>query len=304
MQATYTVALCTHNHADRLARTLRDLALVRSPQKAWELLIVDNASADDTPALLARHSWPQGWTVRVVREAKLGLSNARNRAIADATGEYVIFFDDDETADPDWLLAYERLIEAHRPDVFGGRIAVLFEDTRPAWLSDELLGFLGELARFPDIRPLTDPSTSFFGGNFGFRREIVSRIGDFSPDLGRKGGDNTGGEEVDFYRRALAAQLSIWWTPEALIHHRIQAAKLSPGYFRDLHYKQGRMEASRALDHRRGLPPPYLFGQLLRASTTLLRQVFTLGPARTLRQQMNVCYFAGRIVAHLRGPRR
>ena len=80
--------------------------------------------------------------------------------------------------------------------------------------------------------------------------------------LGRKGTDNTGGEEVDFYRRLLDAGFKVWWTPEAVIHHRIQAAKLDRRYFLDLHYRMGRMEAIRKRGTGSRLPPRYLFGQL------------------------------------------
>ncbi len=49
-----TVALCTHNHADRLARTLETLVDLNPPGRPWELLVIDNGSTDGTPALLAR----------------------------------------------------------------------------------------------------------------------------------------------------------------------------------------------------------------------------------------------------------
>jgi glycosyltransferase involved in cell wall biosynthesis len=302
MSIVYTVALCTHNHADRLERTLADLPTLRQPQAAWELLVIDNGCTDGTPALLARHAWPEGWQVRVVREEKLGLSNARNRAIAEARGDYVLFLDDDETPDPDWLCAYERLIRAHDPDAFGGRQVVLFEDTRPAWLKDELLGFLGELNRSDAICPLTDPYTPFYGGNFGFRKAVCARVGNFDPMLGRKGSDNTGGEEVHFYRRLLEAGYKVWWTPEAVIYHRIQAEKLTRSYFLDLHYRQGRMEAIRKRGPASRLPPPYLFGQLLRAVKAVLEQWRTEGRVATLRREMNVAYFLGQIHGWAFGP--
>ena len=303
MSLAYTVALCTHNHADRLVRTLTDLPGLRPPEAPWEFLVIDNGCRDGTPELLARHRWPEGWQVRVVREEKLGLSNARNRAIAEARGDYVIFMDDDETADPDWLCAYERLIQAHAPDAFGGRIRVLFEDTRPAWLKDELLGFLGELNRADAICPLTDPYTSFYGGNFGLHKRVCERAGLFDDMLGRKGTDNTGGEEVDFYRRLLAAGFKVWWTPEAVIHHRIQAEKLTRGYFLDLHYRQGRVEAIRRRSQASRLPPPYLFGQLLRALQAVLAQWRAEGRMATLRREMNVAYFLGQIHGWTFGPR-
>jgi len=303
MSLAYTVALCTHNHADRLVRTLTDLPGLIPPEAPWEFLVIDNGCRDGTPELLARHRWPEGWQVRVVREEKLGLSNARNRAIAEACGDYVIFMDDDETADPDWLCAYERLIRAHAPDAFGGRIRLLFEDTRPAWLKDELLGFLGELNRADEICPLTDPYTSFHGGNFGLHKRVCERVGLFDDMLGRKGTDNTGGEEVDFYRRLLAAGFKVWWTPEAVIHHRIQAEKLTRGYFLDLHYRQGRVEAIRRRGHGSRLPPPYLFGQLMRALQAVLVQWRSEGRVATLRREMNMAYFLGQIHGWTFGPR-
>ncbi|MEJ2564774.1 MAG: glycosyltransferase [Gammaproteobacteria bacterium] len=299
----YTVALCTHNHADRLVRTLDDLSQLRPPHAPWELLIIDNGCHDGSSELLASHIWPEGWTVRVVREEQLGLSNARNCALGEALGEYVIFMDDDETVDPDWLRAYERLIADKQPDAFGGCIQVLFEDMRPPWLSDELLGFLGELERAHKIVPLTDPRTFFHGGNFGIRKAVCDRIGTFDSMLGRKGTDNTGGEEVDFYRRLLAAGMKVWWTPEAIIHHRIQAAKLKRSYFLDLHYRQGRMEAIRNRDQGSRLPPLYFYGQLLRAVTAAWRVYREAGRNASLRKEMNVAYFLGQISGWALGPR-
>jgi len=304
MTLTYTVALCTHNHADRLERTLADLPRIHLPKAGWEFLVIDNGSRDATPELLAHHIWPSGWEVRVVREEKLGLSNARNRAIAEARGDYIIFVDDDETADPDWLCAFERLIETVQPDAFGGRIKVLFEDDiRPTWLSDELLGFLGELNRSDGIVPLAEQNTSFYGGNFGFRRVVCDTVGAFDAMLGRKGTDNTGGEEVDFYRRLLAAGFKVWWTPEAVIHHRIQAVKLNRRYFRDLHYRQGRMEATRLRGSASRLPPWYLYGQLLRACLAVWRDLRAGGRNATLRREMNVAYFVGYLLGWGFGPR-
>jgi len=295
MSVAYTVALCTHNHADRLARTLDDLRVLHAPKASWELLIIDNGCTDSTPALLSTHEWPAGWRVRVVREDKLGLSNARNCAIREALGEYLIFIDDDETPNRDWLCAYERLIEAHAPDAFGGPIEVLFEGERPVWLADELLGFLGQLNRADEVIPLTEPNTGFNGGNFGFRKDVCEAIGNFDVDLGRKGSDNTGGEEVDFYRRLRAREFKVWWTPEAVIFHRIQAAKLRRSYFLDLHYRQGRMEGSRRRGSGSRLPPKYLFPQLGRAIRSVVQQWATGGLDTAVRKEMNVTYFVGYI---------
>lgn len=293
----YTVALCTHNHAPRLARTLRDLSALFPPEQPWEFLVIDNASTDDTAAILADKSWRfPGPEVRMVREEKLGISHARNRAIAEARGEYIIFIDDDETPDPDWLRAYESAIQQARPDALGGRIELMFEDAeRPAWLSDELLGFLGKLDHGKVQHQLTDSETPIFTGNCGFKKSIFDDAGLFNVDLGRRGGDNTGGEDTEMYRRLVEAGYSVWWAPGAVINHRIQVGKLRRQYFLDLHYREGRVEGLRARGKRSRIPPFYLYPQLWRAARSALEVWRSGGRNATLRKEMNAAYFVGYI---------
>ena len=296
-----TVALCTHNHADRLVRTLNDLCKLNMPNVAWELLVVDNDCTDATPHLLKEYKWPNLWRVRAVREENLGLSHARNRAIREAHGDYIVFIDDDETPDPDWLCAYQRLVRVHKPDAFGSRIRVMLEDARPTWLQDELLGFLGELNRFEQIVQLTERGDHFYGGNFGFRKSIVTQVGDFDGRLGRKGTLNRGGEETDFYRRLLAAGMSVWWTPEAVLYHRISGVKLTRSYFLDLHFQQGRVDGDRKRGTRSRVPPAYLWPQVYRAHARALNQRVKSGANFSLRLEMNAAYFVGYFAGWIAG---
>jgi glycosyltransferase involved in cell wall biosynthesis len=292
-----TVALCTHNHADRLARTLADLAQVQLPSQPWEFLVIDNASSDATPQLLAATGWrPAGVEVRVVREEKLGLSNARNRALLEARGDYLLFMDDDETPDPAWLTAYEQAMREHQPDALGGRIEVLFEDgVRPGWLQDELLGFLGKLDH-GETCWLTEHATPIFGGNFAFRRSVFERIGNFDARLGRQGSANIGGEDTEIYRRLLEHGCRVRWVPEAVIQHRIQTPKLRRDYFLDLHYRMGHMEGNHKRAQQSRIPPAYLIPQLWRAVVGTLGQRLREGSNTSLRREMNVAYFVGYMV--------
>jgi glycosyltransferase involved in cell wall biosynthesis len=291
-----TVALCTHNHADRLPTTLADLGKLVSPSSRWELVVVDNASTDETPALVADTSWwPTGVQVNIVREERLGLSNARNRALKEARGKYLLFVDDDETPHPQWLTAYEHDMLAYTPDALGGRIDVLFEHgERPSWLQDELLGFLGHLNHGEGCW-LSDRATPFYGGNFAVRNDVFSKVGDFDTELGRKGQINSGGEDTEFYRRLIASGFRVRWVPGAIINHRIRADKLRRSYFLELHYRQGQAEGSRERGSGSRLPPKYLLGQLARATRNALHQRFTQGKDHSLRLEMNVLYFLGYI---------
>lgn len=292
-----TVALCTHNHADRLPRTLADFSTLLPPTRPWELVVVDNGSTDQTPHLLAEHQWrPKGVPVRVVRETRLGLSNARNRALKEARGEYLLFIDDDETPEPQWLRAYEEAMLEHAPDALGGRIEVVFEHgDRPSWLRDELLGFLGQLDHGA-ARWLTERSTPFYGGNFAVRRGLFAYVGEFDPELGRKGAVNAGGEDTEFYRRLIVAGHKVRWVPDAVIGHRIRVDKLRRRYFLDLHYRQGRIEGARKRGTGSRLPPRYLIPQLGRAVGRALGQRWKHGGDASLRREMNVVYFLGYIL--------
>ena len=291
-----SVALCTHNHADRLDRTLADLGKLESPNRPWELIVIDNGCTDNTSALLASAEWhPAGAEVCIVREDRLGLSNARNRAVFEARGEYVLFFDDDETPDPAWLKAHEAAMIEYQPDATGGRIEVMFEGNRPPWLADELLGFLGQL-NHGEADWLKQASTPFYGGNFAIRRGLTDDVGLFDTALGRRGATNNGGEDTEFYRRLIEAGHWIRWVPEAIINHRIQTSKLRRNYFLDLHFRQGRTEGARKRDRQSRLPPKYLIPQVLRAYGLALGKRLKQGANHSLRLEMNAAYFTGYIM--------
>jgi len=103
-----TVAICTHNRSHVIGRAVEG-ALREVRSSGAELLVVDTASTDATQATLAGMQAPD---MRVVREPELGLSAARNRALAEARGAVVAFLDDDAVPRAGWLAAllaaYER----------------------------------------------------------------------------------------------------------------------------------------------------------------------------------------------------
>jgi glycosyltransferase involved in cell wall biosynthesis len=296
-----TLSICTHNHLAALKQTLTGLHNLHSPQGAWELLIVDNASPDGTGAWLAQGGWQRiDIDCRVVHENRLGVAHARNRALAEAKGEYVVFLDDDETPEPDWLVNLEQVIDFHHPAAIGGRIRAHLPNGRPDWLTGELLGFLGELDYGSAERALTETSTPIFTGNAVFHRQTVLDAGGFDGNLGRRGNIQSGGEDTELYRRLVNLKKTVRWAPQAIIHHRIEPWKLRRTYFLQLHYHQGRMEGARKRGHFSRLPPGYLVPQLLRAYGRALAMRFKQGSAYSLRLEMNAAYFTGYVVGWIK----
>jgi len=154
-----TVAICCFNSAKRLPDTLRHLAAQNGvPADAWEVLIIDNASTDET-SMVAKQSWKAAITemattvadtgtksqekarlhiqpvsFRIIREEAPGLSEARKRAFAEARGEIVCFLDDDNWAPPHWLAKVREIFDAN-PEVagLGGPISEVLEAEPPEW---------------------------------------------------------------------------------------------------------------------------------------------------------------------------
>jgi len=199
-------------------------------------------------------------------------------------------------ARPDWLCAYERLIRSRDPDAFGSRIEVAFEDARPAWLTDELLGFLGELNGRMPSSPLTEPGTSFHGGNFGFRQTVVDTVGEFDSDLGRKGTEQHRRGGGRLLPTVPGRGTKVWWTPRP----SSTTASRRPSEPALLPRPPLPPRADGGI-RRRGtgsrVPPGYLYGQLLRATSAVWPRLPCRGRNATLRREMNVAYFTGHILA-------
>ena len=96
-----SVIICSHNpRADFLGRTLESLRQQTLPLENWELLLVDNASAQSLAA-----SWDLSWHphAKHITESELGLSTARQRGMREAASDLFVFLDDDTPLDKSYL---------------------------------------------------------------------------------------------------------------------------------------------------------------------------------------------------------
>ena len=117
-----TAAICTWNRCESLRQTLEGFTHLNVPADTeWELLVVNNNCTDRTDDVL--RSFEHRLPIRRAFEPTPGQSNARNRIVAEATGDYILWTDDDVTVSPDWLVAYAEAFRA-RPEggLFGGPI--------------------------------------------------------------------------------------------------------------------------------------------------------------------------------------
>ena len=226
-----SVILCTLNNAARLRETLLQIANCRIPRGVtWEVVLVNHNSRDDTEAVAREMS--QLLPLTHVIELRPGLSNARNRGLAAASGALAIFTDDDVKPDPGWIETYWSAYTASPTGRFwGGPIESEFEGGEPDWALVRLgppsvkgLDLGGDLRKLP-----ADMDFLFVSANWAAPKTAVMAAGGFDPRLGLNSGAGNPnvGEEADLMDKLLLAGLEAWYVPAAKLRHIVPKAKVS-----------------------------------------------------------------------------
>jgi glycosyltransferase involved in cell wall biosynthesis len=231
-----SVIICCHNGAARLPTTLMHLRAQEEPDVPWELLIIDNASTDAT-ADVASSCWIDGPApLRIIRESKLGLQNARQRGLAEATYDYLGFVDDDNWVARDWVrTAYRVLLADPLIGALGSACDPACEVPAPQWFGR----FYPSYAILPShkLNQTRGRPTFISGAGLCVRKaawEQLLRDG-FHPVLtGRLGSKLVGGEDTEFTN---ALRLSGWKLdvePSLQLQHYMPARRLKWRYLRQL----------------------------------------------------------------------
>ena len=238
-----TVAICTWNRAKLLDQTLAAMCNLTIPAGLkWELLVVNNRCTDDTDRVIARHQ--KMLPLRRLYEPEPGLSNARNSAVANAMGDYILWTDDDVLVSPKWLVEY---VKAFRdwPDAafFGGPAEPWFEGTPPRWLVELWTRVQSAYAMrdFGDCLMQFNPTCIPFGLNLALRID-VQRCHPFPADLGHRPGSMLGHEETTVLQQLLAEGLEGWYVPQAKVRHYIPKNRQTLRHLHQFYFGQGEFE--------------------------------------------------------------
>lgn len=230
-----SVVVCTRNRAEQLKRVLDSAVDLKIPDGlAWEFLLVDNGSVDHTAAVAA--SYADRLPIRCVREETPGLSNARNRAVAEARGAYICWTDDDVLIDSDWLAAYAEAFDRH-PEAafFGGVIEPVLEGEPPHWFKENwsrLSNIMAERNFGDQVVPLSHENERMpYGANYAVRtREQRETL--YDPTLGVSPGHRRLGEESDVLLKMLQAGGVGFWVPKSRVRHMIPRSRQTLRYVR------------------------------------------------------------------------
>lgn len=244
---SFSIVICTRNRANLLADAIKSLQNQHYPASAYEIIVVDNASTDNTYEIVEKMGPCCGETLRYVYEPMPGLSRARNSGLRESRYEIVGYIDDDAIADPEWLANLARAYQSLETEVacVGGAVSLLWEGEPPRWYSTELEPYFSSTTHLGTKARVLPPEESPVGTNLTVRRDILLHVGGFNESLTRYN------DEVDLGSRIRRAGGVILYAPAALVQHRVVAERLSLGWLLRRAYWQG---ASDVLMDRRKEP--------------------------------------------------
>jgi len=263
-----SVVICTYNRSDSLRVTLGSLARMYVPlDLAWELLVVDNNSSDDTRAVVEEFARSSGLDVRYVFEGKQGKSNALNTGVREARGEKLAFTDDDVIVDAQWLASIAGALDQVGAMGVGGKCVPVWEGlARPPWIQTQGPYQIFLKFDFGDepLRIRVPP----WGMNMAFHKSAFQKYGLFRTDLGPVGSKYMLGEDTEFANRLIKAGEKIVYTPGGVVGYPVDPGRLTKSWLLPNYFRRGR-----AAVHAEGRPeeavcyfgvPRYELGGLFR----------------------------------------
>lgn len=219
-----SIAICTKDRPELLARCLHSIQKVVAVHPSpVEILVVDNAPSDHLTKTLVE-AFPM---VRYCCEPLPGLDVARNRALREATGEYLAYLDDDVVIDRGWLSGfYEAWSENPDAAAFTGLVLPYELETKAQVLFEQAGGFRRgfDKIRYGQIlegNPLYPCGAGIFGAgcNMAFRREVVLDLGGFDVALDT-GKPLPGGGDLDIFYRIIRSGHVLVYEPQYLVFHQ------------------------------------------------------------------------------------
>jgi glycosyltransferase involved in cell wall biosynthesis len=294
-----TVILCTYNRSKTLAKALESISASILPSEiAWEVLVVDNNSRDQTREVAERFCSRFPGRFRYLFEPQPGKSHALNAGIREARGNVLAFTDDDVLVEPTWLQNLTTALATGEWAGVGGRVLPEQTFSPPRWIPLTDRYALAPLAVFaPEIEagPLSEAP---FGANMAFQKRLFEKYGDFRTDLGPRPGSEIRSEDTEFGDRLLAAGEPLFYEPSAIVYHSVPQDRVQKKYFLAWWFDKARADIRAS-----GIPtdakwavagiPLYLFPRL---GAWTLRWLVALRPAERFSSKLKVWGVAGTIL--------
>jgi glycosyltransferase involved in cell wall biosynthesis len=229
MDKGVSIVICCYNSEKRIIPTLEHLKAQNCPTDInWEIILIDNASSDQTVTVARQFLGESSIPFKIIREERAGLSFAREAGFVNANFEYVSLVDDDNWVDQNWVkTVFEILDKNNHIGACGGRGIGEFEIKPPFWFEK----FQYSYAVGPQVSMmLGDSATPYlYGAGLTIRGSSLSSGGDYELNLVLQ-----------------LAGYSLHYEHNLTFKHYMTAGRLNWTYLKKLHYSFG--EASTLIE--------------------------------------------------------
>lgn len=243
MTPDISVIIPTYNpRSDYLERVLDALKAQTLPIEKWELVIIDNCSANKTVFQQLDLSWHPN--PKIVEEHEPGLTHARAKGFAETSAPLICMLDDDNVLGPQYLEKGTELFQS-RIDLgaIGGKVSLEYETPPEEWMTQHLkLLAHQDYGDEPKYSNRTIPKTnsdypgfSPVGAGMILRREVANQYLEVLAKRGttlsdRKGSSLSSAGDNDIILVALKNQWVVGYHPELQIQHLIPQKRLTREY--------------------------------------------------------------------------
>jgi glycosyltransferase involved in cell wall biosynthesis len=234
-----SVIICCFNSEPLLEQTLNHIAAQNfDTDLNCEVILVDNASSDNTREK-AIAVWDKNHHNKIklviVYEGRPGLAYARQKGINEAQYEYLVYCDDDNWLDKNYINNVVSLFDKH-PEVaiLGGTGIAALENAseKPEWFDR----FYQSYAIGPQGNGETIVN-GVYGAGMAIRNSVLTRVMNMQPMFlhGRKQDELTSGEDTEICYRVRLAGYRILYSPQLVFTHFLTVKRLTWAYLLKLH---------------------------------------------------------------------
>ena len=257
------LAVCalTYHRPEGLRRLLHRLEQLEVPHgNHMFVVIVDNDPEGSARELVESVAEDTSWDVLYENELERGISAARNAAVRsglNAGADAIVFIDDDEWPDADWLAEFIATQHATGADIVTGPVLPVFDEPAPHWV---LAGGFFDRPRFPHNSTIPYATTSSV---LMMSSCFDGRPVPFDPDFGLSGGSDT-----HLFAELSDAGCVMAWSDRAIVYEAIPASRVEASWLVRREYRRGQT-LSRSL-RRRNSSGARLFRRAVRGVLEML----------------------------------
>lgn len=209
-QPLISVVIPTHNRREMLREMLESLEKQTLPSSEFEVVVVDDGGSDDTPEMV--RDLETSFCLRAIAQPQSGPSRARNHGAQEASGQLLVFLDDDLMPEPTLLASHADILKQDPANVVLGKLMPWGRGARGGWNRwEERVYAKHYTAVASNRRP---PSgRRLYSGNFAIWRERFLQAGGFDESLKR-------GEDVELGFRLEKGGAKFHFSEGASAYHR------------------------------------------------------------------------------------